>query len=621
MVSGALTKLRPLAIALLGVALFGSSARAAGEERPSLIFILLDTTRADRLGAWGNTPDTTPVLDRLAERGVRFARHYANSHATRPSMPQLMSGRYYRDNILAAFQTNAHPREMSFAKPDPSGVLLPRLMREAGYATAGVSAHTWVAPDSELGRAFEHFELLPFSAKDAHGDAVQVVDRALALWKARDTERPLFLYLHFMDMHIPRRLPEGEPRHAVPGYRWQSRFRPDGEPDFDRARRGWWRYDASDFTPDDRAHYAAVYDTRLRHADTQLGRLFEAVEHDDPDLRKTMIVVTADHGEELGENGRIEHSASLADGVQHVPWIVAGGPLAPGQRCDQITEHVDVVPSVAAILGVALPVDSRVDGTSRFDGGTLRRPCGGRAAFYAWEEYRAVRLGHYVLAEYPDGSIDARCGGSPRLYRLDGPRQQTLPIVGTDRRAHRLQRLLAQRLDARERSYQAGRYDVPHVPFVVRTDFFQLAPEMPLRCVSVNERTPRATLLEPGWFTTGRGIALTRPDELPAAVDIELPPGSYAVEAAMTPIPPAPWLFGIGRWRRRAFRRDTPSEYRSLGTIAATSTQTRVDLPAGVLAGAHLIGLRLSPPGAVDAPPQPLDPAQRDRLRALGYID
>jgi len=89
----------------------------------------------------------------------------------------------------------------------------------------------------------------------------------------------------------------------------------------------------------------------------------------------------------------------------------------------------------------------------------------------------------------------------------------------------------------------------------------------------------------------------------------------------MTPIPPAPWLFGIGRWRRRAFRRDTPSEYRPLGTIAATSSQTRVDLPAGVLTGAHLIGLRLSPPGAVDAPPQPLDPAQRDRLRALGYID
>ena len=621
MVSRALTKTRLLATALLIVALLVGTGRAAGDDRPSLIFILLDTTRADRFGAWGNTPDVTPVLDRLARRGVRFARHYANSHATRPSMPQLMSGRYYRDNILAAFQTNAHPREMSFAKPDPSAVLLPRLLHDAGWATAGVSAHTWVAPDSELGRAFEHFELLPFGAKEAHGDAVQVVDRALALWQARDRKRPLFLYLHFMDMHIPRRLPEGEPRHPVPGYRWQSRFRPDGEPDFERARRGWWRYDASDFTPEDRAHYAAVYDTRLHHTDTELGRLIEAVERDDPGLRQTMIVVTADHGEELGENDRIEHSASLADGVQHVPWIVAGGPIAPEQRCDAVTEHVDVVPSIAAALGVALPADSRVDGTSRFDGGTVRRPCGSRAAFYAWEEYRGIRLGHYVLAEYPAGSIDARCGGSPRLYRIDGARQQLLATTATGRRASRLRRLLTARLDARERTYRAGRYDVPRVPFMLRTDFVQLAREMPLRCTTVNEDTPRATLLAPGWFTTGRGIALTRPDQLPAAVTIEVPPGTYTVEAATTPIPPAPWLFGIGRWRRRAFRRDTPSEYRPLGTIAATSTPTRVDLSSELLSGAHLIGLRLSPPGATEAPAQPLDPAQREKLRALGYID
>ena len=608
-------------IALLVGALLGKSAYAGDAQPPSLIFVLLDTTRADRFGAWGNAPDTTPILDRLAARGVRFGRHYANSHATRPSMPQLMSGRYYRDNILAPFQTDAHPREMSFARPDPSAVLLPKLLRDAGYVTTGVSAHTWVAPNSELGKAFDHFELLPFTAKEAHGDAVHLVDRALALWATRDRDRPLFLYLHFMDMHIPRRLPEGAPRHPVPGYRWQSRFRPDGEPDFDRARRDWWRHDASDFTPDDRAHYTAVYDTRLHHADAQLGRLLEAVERDDPGLEKTIIVVTADHGEELGENERIEHPASLADGVQHIPWIVAGGPIVPSQQCDQLTEHVDVVPTVAAILGVAMPAGTKVDGESRLDGGRLRRPCGGRAAFYAWEEYRGVRRGHYVLAEYPSGSIEARCGGAVRLHRIDGARQRRLDGPGIERRTARLRRLLAERLDARERAYRDGRYDVPHVPFVVRTDVLQLAAEMPLRCVTLNESTSRATLLEPGWFTTGRGIACTRPDQRPAAVSIEVPPGTYAVEAAMAPIPPAPWLFGVGRWRRRAFRRDTPSEYRPLGSVTVTSTAALVALPSDALSGAHLIGLRLTPPNVVDAPVPQLDPAQRDRLRALGYID
>ena len=116
---------------------------------------------------------------------------------------------------------------MSFARPDPTAVLLPRLFHEAGYATQGVSAHTWVSPDSELGRAFDRFELLPFTTKEAHGDATPLVDRALAMWQARDRSRPLLLYVHFMDMHIPRRLPEGEALPPVPGYDWHARFRPD----------------------------------------------------------------------------------------------------------------------------------------------------------------------------------------------------------------------------------------------------------------------------------------------------------------------------------------------------------------------------------------------------------
>jgi arylsulfatase A-like enzyme len=178
--------------AVLAAVLALPASLGAAPSLPSVVFLLLDTTRADRFGAWGHDGDTTPVLDALARRGVRFAHHYANSHATRPSMPQLMSGEYYRDNVLAPFQVDAHPREMSFARHDPSP-LLPTILRAAGFATAGVSAHTWVSPESELGRTFERFELLPFGTEQAHGDAVPLVDRALELWRARDPARPLFL--------------------------------------------------------------------------------------------------------------------------------------------------------------------------------------------------------------------------------------------------------------------------------------------------------------------------------------------------------------------------------------------------------------------------------------------
>jgi arylsulfatase A-like enzyme len=612
---------RACALALGATLVLCGSLDAGSLARPSVVFVLLDTTRADHYGSWGHRPDTPPVLDALAARGVRFRRHYANSHATRPSMPQLMSGRYYRDNILAAFQPNAHPREMTFARRDPTTTLLPRLFDDAGYVTLGVSAHTWVAPDSELGRTFDQFELLPFTAKEAHGDAAPLVDRALALWAGRDRLRPTFLYVHFMDMHIPRRLPEGTPLQPVPDYDWRARFRPDGEPSFDRDRRDWSRYDASDFTPDDRAHYAAVYDTRLRYADTQLGRLFATLERDDPGLRNTIVVVTADHGEELGENERIEHPPSLSDAVQHIPLIVAGGGIAGGQRCDGFTEHVDVVPSLIALLGLKLPDGMHVDGQSWFAGTSLRPACGNRAAYYAWEDYRGVRRGRYAMMEYPPDSIEARCGGRRRLFRIDGERQRDFVGPDADRRVARLGRAVEARLGERERAYRASRWDTPHDAFVLRTDFWSVAPDTGLRCLGVNEDTPRAPLVAPGWFTTGRGIALTAPSADASDVRLSVPPGPYAVDAAVRPVMPAPWLFGVGRWKRRSFRKDAPSEYRSLGTVDAPTGELRLRLPPETLVGTHVLGLRLTPPGATKEAPAAMDPAQHERLKALGYVE
>jgi arylsulfatase A-like enzyme len=592
---------------------------ATARAYPSVVFLLLDTTRADHLGAWGHDPDVTPALDALARRGVRFVRHYANSHATRPSMPQLMSGEYYRDNVLSAFQVDAHPREMSFARRDPSP-LLPAMLRGAGFATAAVSAHTWVSRDSELGRGFDRFELLPFTTADAHGDATPLVDRAIDLWRTRDRGRPLFLYLHFMDAHIPRRLPEGGPLHPVPGYDWRSRFRPSGEPAFDRDRRGWNRYDAGDFTAADRAHYAATYDTRLHHADAEIGRLVAALEADDPGLAHTIVVVTADHGEELGEDGRIEHSDSLADGVQHVPWIVAGGPVDAGQQCDGLTEHVDVVPTVAAVLGLPLPPELTADGTAWMDGGRLRRPCGGRVVYHAWEEYRAIRTAHYLLVERPADGTGARCRGAHRLYRVSRLRRYVATGTSAARRVARLRRLLHARLDERERRYRTARYGPVTVPFLVRTDFLRLDPPSAVRCVVVDEETSKAELLEPGWFATGRGVALTTTGAQPLSVRLDVPPGTYAVDAATTPIASPPWFGGVRRWRRRAFQSETPTDYVALGVHDAGSGELRVGLPADRLLRRHVLGLRLVPPGGNATVPSVVDPAQQERLRALGYV-
>src|SRR5207249_709548 len=136
----------------------------------SVLFIMLDATRADRLSAWGNPHPTTPTLDG--------------------------------------------------------------------------SGHPWFVAASDLGRQFDRLELVEGEATRGHADARDVVDRAAAVWRARDRSRPVFLYVHFMDMHMPRYLPDGEPRFPVAGYDWRRRFKPNGEPRFHRERRRWLRADA-----------------------------------------------------------------------------------------------------------------------------------------------------------------------------------------------------------------------------------------------------------------------------------------------------------------------------------------------------------------------------------------
>jgi arylsulfatase len=596
---------------------------AHAETPPSVVFLLLDTTRADRIGAWGRRDAGTPALDALARRGALFLRHHANSHATRASMPQLMSGRYYRPNVLAPFRTHEHPREFDFNRRDPTAALLPEILRSQGFATVGVSAHAWVVAGSEFGRHFDTLELVPFGAAEGHGDGAQVIDRALALWASRDPTRPLFLYLHLMDMHMPRPIPGGVTE--VDGD--DGRFNAAGEPLFDRERRRWSRSDARDFTPTDRASFAWRYEQRVRYADRQLGRLLAAIEGDDPGLRHTLVVITADHGEELAEDGRTEHTQSLADGVQHIPWILAGGPVQAGERTARVTEHVDVLPTLLSLLRVPTPPGVRFDGRSQMTpDGRICRGCGRSVALYAWEEYRGARAGRHLLREERPGSPRAHCLGARLLYRIEDGRQTLLPPSrSSDALARALERKVAVTLDGPERAFEATRFEHPGRSVLLRSDFWQLGDGAGLRCIPVDLDTPRGFRREPGWLWTERGLA-HGDDEADDAlsVRVSLPDGEYDVDAAAVVTPPPPWFFGYARWLRRSYLEETPGVFVRLGRVRAEEGRLHVDVPAAVARGQHVIGLRATPAGvtprAFGATAEPGESEQTKRLRALGYV-
>ena len=588
---------------------------------PSVVFLLLDTTRADRLGAWGGPNPTSPNLDALAASGVRFASHFANAHATRPSMPQLMTGRYYHQNVLRAFRPEDQPREFPFSTLDPTAVLLPAALRAAGFQTLAVSSHPWVARQSAFGEPFETFDLLPAAPGRGHADSAAVVDRGLALWASRDRTRPTFLYLHFMDAHMPRFLPDGEPRFPVPGYDWRARFRPDGEPAFDRSRRSWSRFDASDFTPDDRRHFAAVYDTLLAHLDEQLGRLFAGLRADDPALARTVLVVVADHGEELGEDGRVDHGDSLADGVQHVPWIMAGAGVVPGRVVTRITENVDVMPTLLAHLGIPLPPGTRVDGRAQLGrDGAPCSTCAKAAAYYAWEDYQGIRRRHHVLRVNLPGSVRARCDGAQPAFVLDGERRRPIPVTAAVIPA--LRRRLDWRLGSLERRFLATRYGPADRPVVLRSTYWRLEGAPRLACSSLNEDTPAAAFRAPGWLAGDRGVALLRRDGTePLRASLALPDGDYRIELAAVPIAPMPWFLGFTRWRKTGFEKDQPTAFVTVGSARASGGQLPVVVDPEHAAGFRILGVRATPEGVALVPPSPgPDAEELHRLRALGYV-
>src|SRR5262249_29217839 len=161
-------------------------------------------------------------------------------------------------------------------------------------------AHPWVDAHSAMGRGFDRLEFVEAPPKRGHAEAAEVVDRALTLWEARSRERPTFLYVHLLDVHSPRWLPNKHPRFLPADTQSHSRFGADGEPRFGEDRRRWEFTDARDFTQDDRTIYGAFYDTLLHNADQELGRLLGQLRKDDPGLAHTLIVVLADHGEQLG---------------------------------------------------------------------------------------------------------------------------------------------------------------------------------------------------------------------------------------------------------------------------------------------------------------------------------
>ena len=290
----------------------------------NLLFILIDTLRADRLSSYGYERQTSPNIDALAATGIRFAHQMSQSSWTKCSMASMWTGLYpIRTGVLRAPNAVAQSARM------PAEIL-----REAGFRTSGLWRNNWISPDFGFAQGFEMYHSprarpIPRAVRrekptiGVAGTDQDVTRSAIEFLRTHGDER-WFLYLHLMDVH---------------------------------------QYVYDEETALFGATYSDIYDNSIRWVDRVLGSVVR--ELDARGLReKTLIVVAADHGEAFNEHGREGHARDVYREVTTTPFILSlPFRLEPGLVIETATENVDVWPTLLELLG--LPPMEDTDGHSR----------------------------------------------------------------------------------------------------------------------------------------------------------------------------------------------------------------------------------------------------------------
>ncbi|RMH03699.1 MAG: hypothetical protein D6702_05265 [Planctomycetota bacterium] len=360
-----------------------------GERPPNIAVLLIDTLRADRLGCYGYERPTSPEIDALAARGTRFEAAYAQASWTRPSVASLMTSLY----------PDSHDIRGDYDVLPAGLPTLAQVLKARGYHTAGFSANPQVSPLYGFDRGFDVFgrggsHLLRRSAigildhmakrtlrmrilpaltgggaaatagkagkKKAEekdplaGSGAQALNRQVFQWlDDYDGRQPFFLYVQYIDPHTPYSPPEdlinegGQEPVSLP-----AQFIDKNAPPYPLSS-----YEAA--PPEVLAGLSRLYDAEVRYVDREIGRLLNRLAERGL-LEDTIVVVTADHGEELYDHEQWLHGQSLFDELVRVPLIVAG-PGVARQVVEEPVELIDLLPTAAGWSGAEIhfPIQGR----------------------------------------------------------------------------------------------------------------------------------------------------------------------------------------------------------------------------------------------------------------------
>jgi len=309
--------------------------------RPNIILIVLDTTRVDRLGCYGYHRQTSPNLDKLAAESVIYTKAIATSSWTLPSHASLFTGKFTSShgarydpegplNIAEAIDGPKSWKKYCARGLAKDELTLAMILKDAGYATAGVVGGPWLKRVFGLDKGFDYYDDTEIST--LNGRLAQQVTEGAVNMIEKLNNKEFFLFLNYFDPHYP----------YTPPKKFASSFMPIN-------------LDLIDMKKPNIEEVNALYDAEILYMDHYIGRLIKRLKKDDL-YDNTLIIVAADHGELLGEHNLFHHGLYLSQQEIHIPFFLKypKGEVSP-DRNNLYVQLTDILPMICERLAIRAP--------------------------------------------------------------------------------------------------------------------------------------------------------------------------------------------------------------------------------------------------------------------------
>ena len=321
-------------------------------DQPNVIMIVVDALRPDHLGTYGYPRNTSPHIDKIASAGIRFDLAISQSTLTKTSIASLFTGLYpYRHGVYSGNRLTEDGRPVSDTLNSSHTTLAERL-RSEGYLTAAWLQQSQLKSNSGYSRGFMFYRE---NSRD-----IRTIHRRFQRWLSRvRSTAPLFVYLHYIDLHDP----------YLPNPPFDTLFG-EGGTIYQKLDLHHWKATLRDvrtgklkLTRKDIDQLEALYDGQISFIDQEIGKLWDALERQGQ-LRNSVVILTSDHGDAFMEHGFISHSVQPYDELINVPLIMRlPEEVTEAQRSVPAQVRlIDVMPTILDLAGADAPAD--LDGRS-----------------------------------------------------------------------------------------------------------------------------------------------------------------------------------------------------------------------------------------------------------------